>query len=482
MFQRYTCLAPKAGAILLLILLVVSCATPRDPGRDVEPDAAGLPEEDVTPDPPDPVDEPDPQEQYNAVVQALSNGDAGEARSILDDIGSPPEVPELWLAYGHLLLAGGDFSMAEGVYRAVAEHDTPVQADALYALALTTEDEAMSGSYLRQVLDLEPDHTGAGSALGTLALASGRTAEAEQYFETVLQEDAEHFESLVGMARIYVNRPPRRVALSYVDRALDADPEAGFVHAERGRILSILRRTDEAVEAYSRAIELEPETPWHYYDLARVLQNAGRHEEALARFDDVLALNDTVFLYFFHRANSLYALGRYAEADEGYARVLSAQPGYRDAFGVYAATAFLTEDFARAARYFERTYFEVTRAPSIAMLTGIALRQGGRREESNAWFDQVRSLSGAESLYSQIAVEYRNPRNDDLTIRRIQNEANVAVRARMSFYLGALYALIDRPALAGALLEAARIPEIDGSIEFELAGWFLDTYGRGHAR
>jgi hypothetical protein len=162
--------------------------------------------------------------------------------------------------------------------------------------------------------------------------------------------------------------------------------------------------------------------------------------------------------------------------------VLSAQPGYRDAFGVYGATAFLTEDFTRAARYFERTYDEVTRAPSLAMLTGIALRQDGRPDEANAWFDQVRRLSGAESLYSQIAVEYRNPRNDDLTIRRIQNEDDVSVRARMSFYLGALYALIDRPALAEALLEAARVPEIEGSIEFELAGWFLDTYGQGHAR
>ncbi|MFW6252565.1 MAG: tetratricopeptide repeat protein [bacterium] len=473
MFQRCTCLALRTGVILLLILLGMSCATPpADPDQEVRPDDA----------PPDRVEEPDRQDQYDLVVQALRSGRAREAGAILDDIGAPPEVPELWLAYGHLLLADGEFSAADRVYRAVAEHDTPVQADALYALALTTDNEASAESYLREVLELEPEHTGAGSALGTLALDGGRTEEAEQYFERVLQQNEEHFESLVGMARIYLDRPPRRVALGYVDRALAVDPDAGFVHAERGRILSILRRTDEAIEAYRRAIELEPDTPWHYYDLGRVLQNAGRHEDALARFDEALALEDEVFLFFFHRANSLYALGRYAEADAGYARVLSAQPDYRDAFGLYAATAFLTGDFGRAARYFERTYDEVTRVPSFAMLTGIALRQDGRREESRAWFEQVRRLAGTESLYSQIAVEYQNPRNDDLTIRRIQNERDPSVRARMSFYLGALYSLIDRPALAEALLEAARVPEIEGSIEFELAGWFLDTYGQGHAR
>ncbi|TVQ22463.1 MAG: tetratricopeptide repeat protein, partial [Spirochaetaceae bacterium] len=293
----------------------------------------------------------------------------------------------------------------------------------------------------------------------------------------------EHFESLVGMSRIYADRPPRRVALEYLDRALELDPEAGFVHAERGRVLSILRRVDEAVEAYRTALALEPDSPWHHYDLGRVLQQAGRHAEALDYLSEAIGLNDQVFLFFFYRANSLYALGLHADADADYAHVLSVEPGYRDAFAPYAATAFLTGDFARAARYFERTFDELHRVPSFAMLTGIALRQDGRRDASNRWFEQVRRLSGnVESLYARIAGEYLQPRNDDLTIRRIQSERDASVRARMSFYLGALYAMLGRDALSGALLESVREADIQGSIEYELAGWFLDSLGRGHAR
>ncbi len=482
MLRQRTFFLPLFVTVLVTSLFIVSCATPGNRVAAVRPIDDAVPPVDEPVDEVDEADLPDEQELAGMVVTALRAGNADEARSLLEQIGPPPAVPELWLAYGHVRLADGDIAAADAVYRLVAGHPSAVQADALYVRALITDDSSEAEGLLLHAIEVEPDHVGAGAALGTIAFADGRTRDAERYFQTALNADPEHFGSLVGMARINIDRPPRRVALEYIDRALSVDPEAGFVHAERGRVLAILRRTNESVESYQTAIALEPQSPWHRYDLGRVLQEAGRHQEAVDRFNEAIGLNSDVFLFFFHRANSLYAVGRYQDALADYIHVLSVEPGYRDAFAPFAATSFLTGDFAQAARYFERTFDELHRLPSFALLTGIALRQDGRQTQANQWFEQVRRLAGTDSLYSQIAVEFVRPRNDDLTIRRIQSNRDAATRARMSFYLGALYAMLGRTALADALLENARVPEIEGSIEFELAGWFLDTYGQGHAR
>jgi tetratricopeptide (TPR) repeat protein len=79
-------------------------------------------------------------------------------------------------------------------------------------------------------------------------------------------------------------------ALSLIDQAIALNPTcASDLWCERGDILVILNRTDEAESAYLRGVELNPMHSRSHYNLAWLWAEMGRHAEALEAVGRALA-------------------------------------------------------------------------------------------------------------------------------------------------------------------------------------------------
>ncbi len=116
---------------------------------------------------------------------------------------------------------------------------------------------------------------------------------------------------------------------------LPADAEA---HAQLGRWLSRLHRTDESVDAARRALSLLPGSAATLDTIGVVFSRAGRHEQAVDCFARAVALDPGRAGLHFNHAASLKFLGRFAEAEAAYEACVRCDPRFWRAHSALAAT------------------------------------------------------------------------------------------------------------------------------------------------
>jgi tetratricopeptide (TPR) repeat protein len=78
-------------------------------------------------------------------------------------------------------------------------------------------------------------------------------------------------------------------AVRCCDLALAAAPEEVQVHANKGLMLALANRDDEALAAFQAALEVDPTYPSAFLEIGKLLQKRGDHEDALEYFTTALA-------------------------------------------------------------------------------------------------------------------------------------------------------------------------------------------------
>ncbi len=117
------------------------------------------------------------------------------------------------------------------------------------------------------------------------------------------------------------------VALAY--DALDRKNRAG-TYDNRGVVLNMLGRTEEARADFNKAIELDPNLGDAYVNLGAMLIKQGRHEEALGQINKGIDLGMAfVHIGYYNRAVAEQILGRYKEAYYDYKKVLEIEPNFK---------------------------------------------------------------------------------------------------------------------------------------------------------
>ena len=115
-------------------------------------------------------------------------------------------------------------------------------------------------------------------------------------------------------------------ALAAFDVSLLTTPHVAAVHYGRGNALAMLRRLDEAVEAYARCLAFEPGHAPALYNQATALAQLQRWQDALAALNCIVAKFPTMADAWNNRAGVLQALGRSEEALDNTMRVLQLRP------------------------------------------------------------------------------------------------------------------------------------------------------------
>jgi tetratricopeptide (TPR) repeat protein len=98
----------------------------------------------------------------------------------------------------------------------------------------------------------------------------------------------------------------------------------------RGVVLDMLGRTEEAASDFNMAITLDPALGDPYVNLGAMLIKKGQHEEALAQINKGIDLGVAfAHIGYYDRAVAEQMLGRYKEAYYDYKKVLELEPNFK---------------------------------------------------------------------------------------------------------------------------------------------------------
>ena len=119
-------------------------------------------------------------------------------------------------------------------------------------------------------------------------------------------------------------------ALASYDRAIALRPGYANAHFNRGTVLKKLGRREEALASYDQALALAPDHAEAYNNRGVVLQEMKRYDEALASFEKAMALNPAHAEAHNNRGIVLASQGEMAEAEKMFLRASELKPGFAD--------------------------------------------------------------------------------------------------------------------------------------------------------
>ena len=183
---------------------------------------------------------------------------------------------------------------------------------------------------------------------------AARLAEAEavcmQVFEVAPgYPDALHLLGLVASDRSHVS-----LALSLIDRAIEANPLVAAYHAGRGDVLRRCGMPQEAAASLRRAIELDARLAQAHNDLGLALLTMGQAPEAVGCFERAVAADETMTDAQFNLGRSLRIAGDTERATRHLERAAALDPCHVQTQFELACVAESSDDPARCAAYCNR--------------------------------------------------------------------------------------------------------------------------------
>lgn len=98
--------------------------------------------------------------------------------------------------------------------------------------------------------------------------------------------------------------------------------------SRRPYVCGLLKRYDEAIEAYDKALALKSPLAEAWFGRGNVLRELKRYDEAFAAYDQALTLKPNSAQAWLGRANTLVELTRHEEAAAAYEKALALNPEF----------------------------------------------------------------------------------------------------------------------------------------------------------
>ena len=164
-------------------------------------------------------------------------------------------------------------------------------------------------------------------------------------------------------------------------------PNNAGVYNNRGNLLQMLGRFDEAMDSYDEAIRLNPYYADVYNNRGAIFQKARRYGDALANYDKALTLRPDYAEAHNSRGAALQAMKHYDVALASFDTAIALKPGYAEAHSNRAATLHEMRRYGEALVSYDEA---VALNPNYANAysgRGITLHALKRHEEALASFN-----------------------------------------------------------------------------------------------
>lgn len=181
----------------------------------------------------------------------------------------------------------------------------------------------------------------------------GEISRAYELCNLLLDQDPQHFGALSLMGVIALSVGQAEQALVLLDQALRLVPDEPSALVNRGAALHRLGHRDEAVLAYRAAVSANPVYAHAWYNLGTTLKELGRLEEALDCLQRCIEVDPEYQPGHFNLANTLYDLKRFRESLVAFDRALALKPDDAEIFKNRSFARLMIGDFAGGLEDFE---------------------------------------------------------------------------------------------------------------------------------
>ena len=217
----------------------------------------------------------------------------------------------------------------------------------------------------------------------------GDLGTAEQLYGQVIAADPQAFapRHLLGVVRAQQGRNAE--ALELIESALAIRPDVPDALLNRGNVLKLLSRLDDALASYDRVLMLRPDFADAHFNRANTLTLMKRAADAVVSYDQVLAQRPTHEGALVNRGNALHELKREVEALADFDRALAVNPNNADTWKNRGITLRVMKRFPEALESFDRALALKPGDTDIMSYRGHVLCESDRVAEGFAVFREA---------------------------------------------------------------------------------------------
>jgi tetratricopeptide (TPR) repeat protein len=238
---------------------------------------------------------------------------------------------------------------------------------------------------------------------GVAAHRAGNLDAAQSLYQRVLAADPNQFDALHFLGLIAAQRGDFAEADRMISRALTINSGMADVHSNHARILSALKRPQDALASSDKALSINEQFVDALVHRCNALRDLGRHQEALASIDRALALKPPYAVALAARGNVLAGLGRNEEAVAAYDRAIALNPNYAEALNNRGHALLHLARFEEALACFDRALAIRPGYPEALNNRGRTLQALRRFEEALVCYDGVVAINpqAADAAYNR---------------------------------------------------------------------------------
>lgn len=348
----------------------------------------------------------------------------------------PTERIDAYQAYLHGRNALHGKPGADAVQGAIADFESALKADPMFALAYTGIADAALRMYrdskdatwaqkavsaAEHANQLASDLPEVNFSLGSVYVATGKTNEAVAVLKNAVQlaPNSDEGYRRLGDA-LQANNTPQD-AISAYGKAIQINPYYWYNYLVRGNAYLKLGSDDQALADYKRAAELAPKNPKPYSNIAAIYMQHGKWTDAIPYLKQATDIDPKAMQAWSNLGNAFFYLKRYDDA----------------------------------AQYYRKA---VDLSPNSSMLMGNlaeAFRSKGDRQQANATYDKAIALAQKEAevnprditTLGSLALFYAKKGSDQLAMQYIRRARTINDKDVSLIYNSAVVnALGGRPA------------------------------------
>lgn len=412
-------------------------------------------------------------EELNKLVNA---GDYEKAIALFDTVPEPDasdlSILRLKLA---ILISSGKMDEAKVLGdRLEAAH--PADPDILYTqavLAGARKDLAGKARYLKLVLQKNPKHAEAMSALGLDSLAAKNYTQAKSWLVKSLAANPNNTEALLGLARTYYLQDDLPRALDTLNLALAKEPSYSVLWAERARVRSELNEMIGAIEDIQKATELDADVYSHWIDYGTYLIAGGKWEEARTAFGEAIRVDPDQYLAYIYRAGLNDDLGDVDAAISDYSAVCRLYPRYFYASEGLGILLWRKGEYEKSAEAFLNALTYSPTNYSYALMYTLCRYREGKDQMAKAFMAKyITTLERGSTEYFLCRLFVDKSGEADV-LNRIQKVEKLNIRSKMLFYSAMYYDLFLSETIAQKyFVEVVSVPT-PNFFEYRLSKWAL---------
>jgi tetratricopeptide (TPR) repeat protein len=237
-----------------------------------------------------------------------------------------------------------------------------------------------------------------GAAFAWLEL--DKHAQARRAIDQVLSRHANSLEAQLLLARLLTAEGKNDAALNQIDKLIKTDPDDWRFHDYRGRILSQLGRTTDAIMALDISLRLNPLALNTRVALASILTRRGDHAAAGAQFEKAVRLFQGNAEALNRIAAHMAEGGHEMKAIEVFQELAEASPDSRSTMLVNIGNARMRLGDAPAAASSYQEAIKVDPQNALAFYRlGDLLNDDGRTDQAAIYFARATELEPSNSKY-----------------------------------------------------------------------------------